>query len=532
MQRAGPLSSEDDKREQFAAVLWRKLRHAVSRLVGGSGSTINEMAGTGEKSDAGSVHHAESQAVKPGLCLSRQLEQDPLPVEGYETGGNLAELALPIVKLVHVAGLPPPVQLPHWRDIAHRIHQEAQWLLNLIMHMSRSGPRSPGAEHLYEHLQRFLRAPAITRQLPPLTVHRLPTTDTTQDSGLDSVHEAIETRPVPEVQTECTLVIGDTEGDVQTLKRNLALLGIVDERGVVNAGREELSGMVLLDEGDAIRKQAPDGTYFAYMRDLDQATPDGFRTVSLAGNHELERLRTGLNRPQVKAIERQGMKADWLLDVIKGMDVFHLKAPLLYLHGYPTIEFMRLLWREFGAKQKDSELLNAHFRDAIRKGGSNIDNWCYKRDSRKNLLLYDVGDAARYFADHAKEMVAICRQLGVHTIVIGHRPCVTGMQEVLILPPGNGKKARKGAGNLHDVLMQRIHAGEPILVEGEWPNRGVVILRNDVLGKRNHNLYGMLLIRKTGERLEMLTVNGKHHDSLRARAFMGLEVTKGLAAIA
>ncbi len=90
---------------------------------------------------------------------------------------------------------------------------------------------------------------------------------------------------------------------------------------------------------------------------------------------------------------------------------------------------------------------------------------------------------------------------------------------------GNGKKTRKEANRLHDSLMMRIHAGQPIVMEHEWSNKGVVILRNDVLGKGNHNRYGMLLIRKTGARIEMLAVNARHHDSQRAKAFMGMDDT-------
>ncbi len=384
------------------------------------------------------------------------------------------------------------------------------------------GTRDPGAEIWDIPVHQPSNPPAVVRKAPFFT-HRLPATAAMESPVVFNARVEVEAPSLPGCQVERTLVIGDTEGDLQTLRRNLALLGLVDEQGDVNAALPQGFRMMLLDEGDAIRKQVPDGTYLAYLRELDRSTPDGFRTISLAGNHELERLRAGLTKRQAKTIQYQGISTAWLLGVIRGMDIFHLAPPMLYLHGYPSIEFMRLLWNEFVGKGKDSDLLNERFRDAIGKGGRNIDDWCYHRGAQQNLLLYDVGDAVRYFAIHGSETVAICRQLGVHSIVIGHRPCTSGMQEVMVLGEGNGKKIRKEANRLHDSLMMRIHAGQPIVVEREWSNKGVVILRNDVLGKGNHNRYGMLLIRKTGERTEMLAVNTRHHNSQRAQAFMGMD---------
>ncbi len=336
----------------------------------------------------------------------------------------------------------------------------------------------------------------------------------------ETLSTVAETEQTEEYPLERTLVIGDTEGDVQTLRRNLELVGLLNEQGDVDPDMSR--GIALLDAGDAIRKQAPDASYLAYFQELERTAPDGFQALNLAGNHELERLRAGLTTRQAKAIERSGLSGDWLLNVIRGMDVFHLAPPMLYLHGYPTIEFIRLLWGEFVEKGRDPGLLNQRFRDAIRKGGKNIDDWCYMRRTNKNLLLYDIGDAVRYFALYGSETAAIFRQMGVHTIVIGHRPCNTGMQEITVLT-GKGKKARKAAIVLHDSLMQRIHAGEPLVVDQAWPNNEVVILRNDVLGKGNRNRYGMLLVRQTKGQVEMLTVNARHHDTGRIRAFMGTE---------
>jgi hypothetical protein len=94
------------------------------------------------------------------------------------------------------------------------------------------------------------------------------------------------------------------------------------------------------------------------------------------------------------------------------------------------------------------------------------------------------------------------------------------MQEALVLPFDGKKKGIRESERLHTQLMRNIQAGEPIEVDGAWPNGRVVILRNDVLGRGNHHRFGMLLVRRSGERLAMLTVNWKHHDARKARAFL------------
>ncbi len=485
-------------------VLWRWIRHTAKRLVGFRDAPLHQATGAGKAANHPVSHTGPAPRVEmqPHAADSeRHEDQSTTPV--VENAAYVVTQAKP---------------MPRWIEVENYIQPELAWLLELIQAESGRRPRNKPAETLKEPQHLLPSDPEI-----PAADHPLPLPAGMALPIAVNVPDDAAAARIPECPVEHILVVGDTEGDVCTLKRNLALLGIVDGQGGVNAELLHGRRMALLDEGDAIRKQAPDGAYFKYMRELDRETPDTFHTISLAGNHELERLSAGLTKSQAKIIQGRGFSSSWLLGVIRGMDIFHLAAPMLYLHGYPTIEFMRLLWREFVARGNHAELLNERFRNAICKGGRHIDDWRYKRGVQKNHLLYDVGDAVQYFATHGKEMVSICRQLGVHTIVIGHRPCTTGMQEVMVLPGSNGKKANKEAARLHDALIDRIHRGRPVSVEHEWPNKGVVVLRNDVLGKGNHNRYGMLLIRKTGERFDMLAVNARHHDSQRTQAFMGME---------
>ncbi len=457
------------------------MRQAIQRLAGKPvpADEARVKVETGDDAEPVSVAGAKSPT-------HFSLQPEPAPdrhgsANGSDLDRDAGETAPPT---------PQPKPLPQWIAGVEGNDAEDLWLGHLLKKIQPSVDRAPACQALS----------------PPT----------------DSKSAIAEAAQADEYPVEWTLVIGDTEGDVLTLRRNLELVGLVNEQGAVAA---EISPSIkLLDQGDAIRKQAPDGAYLAYLQEVKRTAPDGFQTVNLAGNHELERLRAGLTPRQAKAIERDGLSADWLLNVIREMDIFHLAPPMLYLHGYPTIEFLRLLWSEFVEKGKDAGLLNQRFRDAIRKGGKNIDDWRYMRNAGTDLLLYDIGDAVRYFAVHGPETSLICRQLGVHTIVIGHRPCRTGMQEIMVLSgDGKGKKAGKAATTLHNSLMKRIRTGKPLVVDQAWPNNEVVILRNDVLGKGNRNLYGMLLVRKTEEQVEMLTVNANHHLARRIRAFMATD---------
>jgi len=243
----------------------------------------------------------------------------------------------------------------------------------------------------------------------------------------------------------------------------------------------------------------------------------------LAGNHELERLQAGLSRQQAKLMERKGLDPSEVLELMGGLDVFHIDPPLLFLHGYPTVDFLRLLWRRYGAKGRELGRLNDQFRASVRRGGQAIDTWCYRRGNGNRYLLHDVGDAEKYYRANEKEIGQLCRNLGVHTVVIGHRPCARGVQEPHVIKGDGGKKAGRDAAALHKSLVGLIADGETLSVDGCWgPNGEIVILRNDVLGKSNKNEYGMLLIRRRADRLDMLPVNARHHDPRRIRAFMGI----------
>jgi hypothetical protein len=375
---------------------------------------------------------------------------------------------------------------------------------------------APAASTQTEEVRR--RAKAVS----PVAASTPPSPSDTMPPAASS-HAVIETTIEDTANERFTLVIGDTEGDVAILKKNLRLVGLLDEDGNIDKYLLSQVPMTLIDEGDAIRKKTPDGRYLMYRQKLLEEMTGQGRLVALAGNHEMERLQSGLTPRQAKLMQMQGLDPIRVLKLIKGLDVFHLAPPLLYLHGYPTLGFLRLLWKKYLAKAKDPSLLNEEFRASIQRGGKAIDNWSYRRENGKKHLLHDVGNADKYYAATEKEIASLCENLGVHTIVIGHRPCARRIQEAHVLMREGGKKAQQDAKKLHDSLVHLIAAGKPITVDGQWgPNGEVVILRNDVLGKFNKNEYGMLLLRQRECTIDILPINAYNQDRGQIRAFMGL----------
>jgi hypothetical protein len=92
-----------------------------------------------------------------------------------------------------------------------------------------------------------------------------------------------------------------------------------------------------------------------YRHRLGEAMGGQGRLVALAGNHEPERLQAGLSGRQYRLMEHKGVDPSRVVELIIGLDLFHLAPPLLYLHGYPTVDFLRLLWKGYVAKGKSPD---------------------------------------------------------------------------------------------------------------------------------------------------------------------------------
>lgn len=102
---------------------------------------------------------------------------------------------------------------------------------------------------------------------------------------------------------------------------------------------------------------------------------------------------------------------------------------MLFIHGYPTLEFLRTLQHYREVTGKALNFFNAdHYRKAF-KSSEAMRQYAYVREGKRaNYLLYDVMDAARYYKKHGRSINALFMELEIQVVIHGHRPQRSGVQ--------------------------------------------------------------------------------------------------------
>ena len=224
--------------------------------------------------------------------------------------------------------------------------------------------------------------------------------------------------------SEHFIVMSDTENDVTSVKNTLRFVGVLNEKAEFANG---LTGVTIFHTGDLLDKKKPDYSVMAYWQALQQeALTKGCHVKLIVGNHEQaiwQKLRTG-KKSSILSEKDQGLN-----DFIEDMDLFHVAGRVLFIHGYPTVEFLQALLHYKEVTGKDLNCFNAdHYKKALRSVAA-IRQYAYVRKSR-NLkhLLYDIADAGRYYKKRGKLVAAVLEQLQIDVVLHGHRPQHSGVQ--------------------------------------------------------------------------------------------------------
>ena len=221
-----------------------------------------------------------------------------------------------------------------------------------------------------------------------------------------------------------TIVFSDTDNDVSSVRNTLYFAGILNEQGELSGN---LQGLGIFHTGDLIDKKNPDPDVVEYWQRLQQeARVKGCSVKLVVGNHEQEiwqNFRTGDNY-------RMGAREAYKVNgFIEGLDLFHVAGSVLFIHGYPTLEFLQTLLHFKEVTGKD---LNDFNTDHYKKAFKSVDamrQYAYVRENRKlHYLLYEVADASRYYKKKGREVSTVLEQLKIHTIIHGHRPQRSGEQ--------------------------------------------------------------------------------------------------------
>jgi hypothetical protein len=227
----------------------------------------------------------------------------------------------------------------------------------------------------------------------------------------------------PPLPARC-IVFSDTDNDVNSVRNTLRFAGTINEKGELT---DNLEGITIFHTGDLIDKKNPDPSVVEYWQLLQQdALARGCHVKLIVGNHEQEvwqKIRSG---------GKCGMRtkqAYWLNEFIESLDLFYVAGPVLFIHGYPTLEFLQTLLHFEEVTGKDLNCFNTdHYKKAFRSVSA-MRQYAYVRENRRtNYLLYDVADASRYYKKQGRLVSAVLAQLKIDIVVHGHRPQRSGVQ--------------------------------------------------------------------------------------------------------
>ncbi|MBF0445335.1 MAG: metallophosphoesterase [Magnetococcales bacterium] len=220
--------------------------------------------------------------------------------------------------------------------------------------------------------------------------------------------------PPLQASPEWSLVLSDTDNDIQTTIYALWLTGLCDEYGNWNPG---LPNIQVVHTGDWLNKWRPSHQAVAFFKNLQQSAPIQCPVKLLNGNHELAILHMYDNNFTSPLTEDD-------IAFIRNQDIIHVTSDTLFLHGYPTLNLANIL-----LQMKREELALADF-------PARLHNVFYA----KNRPLYSepqgmeiIGDLRRpkfyyekqlenYQASQGQETAEILQKLGVNTVVHGHKP--------------------------------------------------------------------------------------------------------------
>jgi hypothetical protein len=210
-----------------------------------------------------------------------------------------------------------------------------------------------------------------------------------------------------------TVILSDTDNDLHALQYVLWLTGLCNRNG---RWRKGLQGFRVIHTGDWLNKFNPNPEVLDYLRTLQESAPDGCAVHLLVGNHEVEILQRAAQGWRSRLSDEQ-------LAFIRQQDVLHVADQILYLHGYPTLHLLMLLW-QIQQEEGDIGLFNDRFRKAFYEG-----RYALFREKEGLEMVGDIRHVKQYYlrvgSDGAllgQQVSRLLQQLGIHTVIHGHRP--------------------------------------------------------------------------------------------------------------
>ena len=220
------------------------------------------------------------------------------------------------------------------------------------------------------------------------------------------------------------IIFSDTDNDLDSVKATLRFGGILGEKSEVD---ENVEGITIFHTGDLIDKKKPDLAVVEFWQLLQQkALSKGCHVRLIAGNHEQKIWQ------RICAGKKYGMdddQAQKLKNFVEELDLFYVSGPVLFLHGYPTLEFLQALAHFKKVTGKDLNCFNDdHYKKSFISVRA-IKQYSYVRESQNiEHLLYDITNASYYYMEKGRLIGNILEELKIRIVVHGHKPQRSGRQ--------------------------------------------------------------------------------------------------------
>ncbi|MBF0380112.1 MAG: metallophosphoesterase [Magnetococcales bacterium] len=221
-------------------------------------------------------------------------------------------------------------------------------------------------------------------------------------------------KPSPQPKPDWTLVISDTDNDIQTTIYSLWLTGLCDQYGNWKPG---LPNIQVVHTGDWLNKWRPSRQAVAFYKNLQQSAPTQCPVTLLNGNHELEILHMYDNKFS------SPLKDDDI-DFIRNQGIIHITANTLFLHGYPTLNLANILMQ-----MKREELALVDFPTRLHKVFYENKRPLYSEpqgmeiigDLRRPKYYYEK-QVENHKNSQGQEIAGILQSLDINSVVHGHKP--------------------------------------------------------------------------------------------------------------
>ncbi|MEW7985431.1 MAG: metallophosphoesterase [Candidatus Thiodiazotropha sp.] len=263
----------------------------------------------------------------------------------------------------------------------------------------------------------------MKRPNPPSVKRQEDTESSTQSTAPIQKQETESSDQPVEKHLRC-IVLSDTDNEIVSVKNTLGYATLLNDREEL---ADDLNGITLFHTGDLVDKKNPDPSVVDFWCQIRrQAELKGGRVKIIVGNHEQEIWQ------KIEAGKNIGLEAGHLEDLklfIESLDLFHLERGILFIHGYPTLEFLRTLQHYGEVTGNNLNQFNSDHYEKAFKSPEAMQLYAYARDNkRKNYLLYDVKDAAQYYKKHGKSINMLFKTLKIEVVIHGHRPQRSGVQ--------------------------------------------------------------------------------------------------------